>query len=308
MIAYVYILVALVVSNEMLCKKLTTSNSMKKQLIHSLTNDFQSYAQHTVNGIEFWLARDLQIFLGYAKWDNFQQVLSKAKTACEVSGQNISDHFADVGKTIQMPKGATKEIPDTMLTRFACYLLAQNGDPRKQQIAFAQSYFAVQTRNAELIEARMLENERIQSREKLKQTESELSDTISELTGGGKNFALIRSKGDHALFGKSTKEMKETWKVPQKRPLADFAPTIILKAKDFAAEITIHNARTHTMSSEEAIAHEHVTNNSAIRETLISRGITPEKLSPAEDAEKVKRRLISADRKSLNKPDSLEND
>lgn len=280
---------------------------MKKELIHSLTNDFESYAQNTITGVEFWLARDLQHLLGYTEWRNFLLVINKAKTACEVSNHSISDHFVDVNKTIQMPKGASKDIPDIMLTRFACYLLAQNGDPRKQEIAFAQTYFAVQTRKAELIEQRMLESERLQSREKLKQTEKELSDTIQELTGGGKNFALIRSKGDQALFGKSTQAMKQNWDVPENRPLADFAPTIILKAKDFAAEITIHNARTHTMTNEETISQEHVTNNSAVRDTLISRGITPETLPPSEDVKKVERRLASDERKSLKKPDSLDN-
>lgn len=280
---------------------------MKKELILSMTTDFESYAQQTDGGVLFWLARDLQHLLGYTKWDNFLNVLSKAKTACEVSGHGISDHFADVGKTIQMPKGASKEVPDVMLTRFACYLLAQNGDPRKPQIAFAQTYFAIQTRKAELIEQRMLEAERVQAREKLKQTEKELSDTIQELTGGGQNFGLIRSKGDQALFGQSTQGMKKHWEVPANRPLADFAPTIILKAKDFATEITIHNARTHTLSSEAAISHEHVTNNRAVRDTLISRGITPEDLPPSEDVKKVERRLASEERKSLKKPDSLDN-
>jgi len=279
---------------------------MKSELIHSLTADFESYAQQTDSGVEFWLARDLQHLLGYTEWRNLTAVINKAKTACEVSNYNISDHFVDVNKTIQMPKGASKEVADVMLTRFACYLLAQNGDPRKAQIAFAQTYFAIQTRKAELIEQRMLENERVQAREKLKQTESELSDTIHELTGGGQNFGLIRSKGDHALFGKSTQAMKKQWDVPEKRPLADFAPTIILKAKDFATEITIHNARTHTMSHETAISHEHVTNNKAVRDTLINRGITPENLPPSEDVKKVQRRLVSDERKSLKKPDALD--
>jgi len=280
---------------------------MKTELIHSLTNDFESYAQHTITGVEFWLARDLQHLLGYTEWRNFLLVINKAKTACEVSEHAISDHFVDVNKMVDLGSGSQREISDIMLTRFACYLLAQNGDPRKQQIAFAQNYFAVQTRKAELIEQRMLESERLQSREKLKQTEKELSDTIQELTGGGKNFALIRSKGDQALFGKSTQAMKQNWDVPENRPLADFAPTIILKAKDFATEITIHNARTHTMTNEETISQEHVTNNSAVRDTLISRGITPETLPPSEDLKKVERRLASDERKSLKKPDSLDN-
>ena len=279
---------------------------MKKELIHSLTSDFENCAHQTENGVEFWLARDLQNLLGYTEWRNFYLVIAKAKTACEVSNHLPSDHFVDVNKTIEMPKGATKKIADIMLTRFACYLLAQNGDPRKQEIAFAQTYFAIQTRKAELIEQRLLESERVQAREKLKQTEKELSELIHELTGGGQNFALIRSKGDEALFNRNTQAMKQHWEVPKNRPLADFAPTIILKAKDFAAEITIHNANTHEMQTEGAISHEHVTNNQAVRDTLISRGITPENLPPAEDVNKVQRRLASDQRKTLKKPDSLD--
>ena len=281
---------------------------MKKELIHNLTQDFESYAQQTESGVEFWLARDLQHLLGYAKWDNFQTVIFKAKTACEVSGHEIADHFADVGKMVELGSGSQREIADVMLTRFACYLLAQNGDSGKEQIAFAQTYFAVQTRKAELIEQRLLEAERVQAREKLKQTEKELSEVIHELTGGGQNFALIRSKGDQALFGRSTQAMKDQWNVPDKKPLADFAPTIILKAKDFATEITIHNARTHEMGTEHQISKEHVTNNKAVRDTLVSRGIKPEELPPSEDVSKVARRLTSAEKKLGKKPDTLDSE
>ncbi|MDO8959488.1 MAG: DNA damage-inducible protein D [Rhodocyclaceae bacterium] len=278
---------------------------MKTELIQSLTQTFEGHAQQTDSGIEYWLARDLQHLLGYAKWDNFVSVVSKAMTACEVSGHKASDHFADVGKTIQMPKGATKEVPDIMLTRYACYLIAQNGNPRKQEIAFAQTYFAIQTRRAELIEQRLLEAERVSARKKLSVTEKELSDVIFEQTGGDQNFALIRSKGDQALFNKNTQAMKAQWKVPDNRPLADFAPTIILKAKDFATEITIFNAREHGMKSEAAISNEHVTNNQAVRNTLLERGIRPESLPPAEDVKKVERRLASEEKKSLKNPDAL---
>ncbi len=278
---------------------------MKTELVQTLTTTFEAHAQQTEGGVEYWLARDIQFLLGYTKWDNFLNVVSKAKTACEVSGHQVRDHFADVGKTIQMPKGAEKEVPDLMLTRYACYLIAQNGDPKKQEIAFAQTYFAVQTRRAELIEQRLLEAERMSARKKLSTTEKELSEVIFEQTGGNENFAIIRSKGDQALFGKTTQAMKARWKVPDNRPLADFAPTIILKAKDFATEITIFNARQHGMKSESTISSEHITNNQAVRKTLLERGIRPETLPAVEDVKKVERRLASEEKKSLKHPDAL---
>jgi DNA-damage-inducible protein D len=279
---------------------------MKSDLIRTLTDTFEGHAQQTEDGTEYWLARDLQHLLGYADWRNFCAVVSKAKTACEVSEHAVSDHFVEVTKMVDLGSGSQREIPDIMLTRYACYLLAQNGDPSKPQIAFAQTYFALQTRRAELIEQRVLEAERVSVRRKLTSTEKELSGIIFEQTGGNQNFALIRSKGDQALFGKTTRAMKSQWKVPAGRPLADFAPTIILKAKDFATEITIHNAREKGMSSEAAISREHVTNNRAVRDTLINRGIRPESLPPAEDVKKVERRLESEKKKSLKNPDSLD--
>ncbi|CAG9431781.1 DNA damage-inducible protein D [Providencia alcalifaciens] len=278
---------------------------MEQQQVQTLTMTYESHAQQAESGVEYWLARDLQHLLGYAKWDNFVSVISKAKTACEISGHMVVDHFADVGKMVELGSGSHREIDDVMLTRYACYLIAQNGDPCKQEIAFAQTYFAMQTRKAELIAQRLLEAERVQARQKLSATEKELSCVIFEQTGGNQNFALIRSKGDTALFGKNTQTMKTKWKVPDNRPLADFAPTIILKAKDFAAEITIHNARSQQMAHEQEISREHVTNNQAVRETLINRGIHPEQLPPAEDVKKVERRLASAEKKSQKKPDTL---
>lgn len=279
---------------------------MKKEVVYSLTDMFEAHAQQTDNGVEFWLARDLQHLLGYAKWDNFLNVVSKAKTACEVSGHSVQDHFADVGKMVDLGSGSQREVDDLMLTRYACYLIAQNGDPKKQEIAFAQTYFAIQTRKAELIEQRLLEAERVSARKKLTTTEKELSDVIYEQTGGNQNFALIRSKGDQALFDKTTQAMKSQWKVPDSRPLADFAPTIILKAKDFATEITIFNARQHQMKTEGAISKEHITNNEAVRKTLLERGIRPERLPAAEDVKKVERRIASEDKKSLKNPDALD--
>ena len=278
---------------------------MDGDAIRNLTDTFESHAQQTEGGVEYWLARDIQYLLGYSKWDNFLKVLAKAMTACEVSGHSVSDHFADVGKMVDLGSGSQREIDDLMLTRYACYLIAQNGDPRKPEIAFAQTYFAIQTRRAELIEQRLLEAERVSARKKLSATETELSAVIFEQTGGNEDFALIRSKGDQALFNKTTRAMKAEWKVPDNRPLADFAPTIILKAKDFAAEITIFNARQHGMTSESEISQEHVTNNLAVRNTLLERGIRPETLPPAEDVKKVERRLASEEKKTLKNPDAL---
>lgn len=279
---------------------------MKTEQVQVLTETFEGHAQQTEGGVEYWLARDVQHLLGYTEWRNFGQVISKAQTACEVSGHEHADHFVDVNKMVQLGSGSERVIDDIMLTRYACYLIAQNGDPRKPEIAFAQTYFAVQTRRAELIEQRMLALERVQARRKLSETEKELSQVIYEQTDGNQDFALIRSKGDHALFAKSTQAMKAQWKVPDNRPLADFAPTILLKAKDFATEITIFNARQHQMDSERAIASEHITNNKAVRNTLLERGIRPESLPPAEDVKKVQRRLASEDKKALDKPDTLD--
>jgi DNA-damage-inducible protein D len=279
---------------------------MKTELIQRLTADFEDHAQQSEGGVEYWLARDLQHLLGYMEWRNFSTTaISKAKTACEVSGHSVADHFVDVTKMVDLGSGSQREIEDILLTRYACYLIAQNGDARKQEIAFAQTYFAMQTRRAELIEQRLLDSERVSARKKLSATEKELSDVIFEQTGGNSDFALIRSKGDQALFGKSTQAMKAQWKVPDNRPLADFAPTIILKAKDFATEITIFNARQHGMQSELAISQEHVTNNKAVRNTLLERGIRPETLPAAEDVKKVERRLASEEKKSLANPDGL---
>jgi DNA-damage-inducible protein D len=279
---------------------------MKTETVQALTENFEGHAQQTEGGVEYWLARDLQHLLGYTEWRNFSLAISRAKSACEMSGHRPTDHFVDVNKMVDLGSGSRREVDDLMLTRYACYLIAQNGDPKKPEIAFAQTYFAIQTRKAELIEQRLLEAERVSARRKLTDTEKELSKVIYEQTGGEQDFAVIRSKGDQALFGKTTQAMKAQWKVPDGRPLADFAPTIILKAKDFAAEITIFNARSQGLKSGTALTTEHITNNEAVRSTLLERGIRPESIPPAEDVKKVERRLAAENKKTLADPDSLD--
>lgn len=272
---------------------------MKKELIAELLRKFE-LACYNFKGIECWSARELQEILGYTKWDNFLKVIDKARAACANAGGGTTDHFADVGKMVELGSGAEREIADIALTRYACYLIAQNGDSSKNEIAFAQTYFAVQTRQQEIIEKRLLDVARVTAREKLSRSEKKLSGIIYERGVDERGFAIIRSKGDHALFGGfSTHDMKRKMQVPGNRPLADFLPTLTIKAKDFATELTSHNVTEKDIKGEKSISKEHIDNNLAVRKMLHERGVKPEALPPAEDVKKLQRKLEREEKKIL---------
>lgn len=270
--------------------------SVDREKIARLKDIFEAKATE-FDGVEVWLARDLQRLLGYSEWRNFLNVISKAKDSCERAGAVVEEHFVDVTKVIEKGKGAQEDIPDIALTRYACYLIAQNGDPQKNPIAFAQTYFALQTRKQEVLEERIAERERIIAREKLTQTESELSGVIYERGVDDKGFGIIRSKGDAALFGGfTTGDMKRRLGVPASRALADFLPTVTIKAKDLAAEMTNYTVKTSDLRGETRIGRQHVATNQNVRQALVASGIHPESLPADEDIKKVERRLRSEER------------
>lgn len=271
---------------------------MKSDEIKQLFDLFESASLET-DGIECWSARELQSLLGYSKWENFEKVIQKAKDACKNAGEEIVYHFPDVRKMVAIGSGAEKGIDDILLTRYACYLIAQNGDTRKSEIAFAQTYFAVQTRRAEIIEQRLLEFERVKAREKLSQTEKQLSGILYERGVDSQGFAIIRSKGDQALFRINTNTLKRKMGVPDNRPVADFLPTISIKAKDLAAEMTGLNVQSKDLKGQSKIEKEHIDNNLAVRDMLTRRGIIPENLPAAEDVKKLQRKLTSDEKKLL---------
>ncbi len=248
--------------------------------------------------VEIWFARDLQAVLGYSRWENFQTAIKRAVESCHSQGINIDDHFREVTKTITLGNGGVREVQDYMLTRYACYLIAQNGDPRKEQVAFAQSYFAVQTRKAELIEERLKHLSRLETRDKLRASEKQLSQNIYERGVDDKGFGRIRSKGDAVLFGgHTTEDMKRRLGVKDNRPLADFLPTLTIAAKNLATEMTNYNVENKDLYGERAITTEHMQNNESVRKMLGDRGIKPEELPPAEDIKKLERRVASEQKK-----------
>jgi len=283
---------------------------MDKEIIVRLHTSFEDMVRkHPETGTEFWCARDLQMLLGYSQWRYFAAVIDKAISACQNSGYDPKDHFAHMRTMVDLGSGAKREIEDIALTRYACYLIAQNGDPAKEQIAFAQTYFAVQTRRQEVIEKRLAEAERLSARKRLTHSEKELSGIIFDRLRDNESFGRIRSNGDTALFGgRTTRDMKGKLRVPKGRALTDFLPTITIKAKDFANEITNFNIKQNDLRTEYKVTDEHVKNNREVRKLLVDRGIVPEALPPAEDVKKVERRLLTERKKLPSQVEPLEGD
>ena len=280
---------------------------MDKQIISKLTKNFEDYSNKN-EGVEFWFARDLKNLLGYEQWRNFLSVIEKAKESCKNAGNQVLDHFANVNKMVSLGSGAERQIKDIILTRYACYLIAQNGDSRKEEIAFAQSYFAFQTRKQELVEERIALKERFDAREKLVKSETELSKLIYERGVDDKGFARIRGKGDQVLFGGyNTKQMKSKLKISQNRPIADFLPTVTIAAKNFATEITNFNVRKDNLQGENNITNEHIKNNLSVRKVLLEDNIKPEELPVEEDIKKLERRLKKSEKKLATSSKRLKN-
>lgn len=272
---------------------------MDKKTIYAMKNAFDEIVKIIQEeAVEFWYARDWMALLGYDRWENFHKAIERAIDSCKASEIEPADHFRSVTKMIQIGSGAERAVKDYMLTRYACYLIAQNGDPRKEEIAFAQSYFAVQTRKQELIEERIAYIQRTEARGKLRESEKRLSQNIYERGVDDAGFGRIRSKGDQALFGgRSTQEMKEKLGVSDKRPLADFLPTLTIAAKNLATEMTNYNVEEKDLKGEGAITTEHVQNNTTVREMLGTRGIKPEELPPSGDIKKLERKVKSQEKK-----------
>lgn len=273
---------------------------MEKDKLIALKSSFDEIVNTILDDettVEYWRARDLMLLLGYTRWENFNNAIQRAMESCETSGINVSDHFRDVTKMVPLGSGSARPVSDYMLTRYSCYLIAQNGDPRKDEIAFAQSYFAIQTRKQELIEDRIQLIQRIEARDKLRESEKRLSQNIYERGVDDKGFARIRSKGDQALFGgRTTQDMKDRYGI-KSGPLADHLPTLTIAAKNLATEMTNYNMEQNDLHGEQSITSEHVQNNRSVRNVLGQRGIKPEDLPPAEDIKKLERRVKSEEKK-----------
>ncbi len=274
---------------------------MQRERIHELNTTLERrMRRETATGTEFWLARDLQSIFGYVHWANFERVIHKAMMACEAAGHAVDDHFLRLEKIEDISARRSLKVTDYALTRYACYLVAQSADATKDQVALARNYFASPANEQDTVEGRRADAERIEARRKLSESEKVLSGLIYEHVEDDEGFRRIRTKGDQALFGGvTTRQMKRRLRVPKGRAMADFLPTLTIKAKDFANEITNFDIKRDYLHTEAQITREYIKNNREIRKVLERRKIKPEELPAAEDVKKVERRLSKEDKSLL---------
>ena len=274
---------------------------MEQNIIEIVQKSFEEIKITDETWFEFWSARDLMKWLWYKKWQTFEKVIEKAEVACNNSLIESKNHFTDASKMVWLGSWSNRNIKDYFLTRYACYLIAQNWDSRKIEISLAQTYFASQTRKLELAEQEIENNKRLEARKKLAKSEKQIEDTIySRWIKLPVEFATFKNKKIEALYNISIKQLKAKRWIPENRALADFDSEVELKAKDFIYAMTDHNIKEKNIIWKQNLNEELVSNAKETRNTMLKRWIVPEELRAQEDLKLIEKRRIQEVRKLEN--------